>query len=357
MGLRDRPRAPESELSPSTAVTTWTTEAMQSAATDEIGRVGYVVSRQGAELAAARNEPGVPIEAGVTFAVLAADDAGFKVLDACNREGWLRADHVESGSVPMDRERRFDRSVFVIDPGHGHPDLGAVGPHGLTETEINLEVSERLGTLLRSSQNIDWETGAVTSGNMVPAAAAVVFTRTPEGPNNGDYEAGLTYRAALGNSVDATALVSIHHNSAPTVRLDHPGAEAYVSASNAESARLGGLIVEELRAGLSIFDADWMGAPGAGVISRISADGGDYYTVLEQSDGPAVIVEGAYISNPSEEALATTDQFQQAYAEGVYRALVRFVTTNDDPISAPQPETWQAGGHGRSMDHCAIPSP
>jgi N-acetylmuramoyl-L-alanine amidase len=72
---------------------------------------------------------------------------------------------------------------------------------------------------------------------------------------------------------------------------------------------------------------------------------------------PAVIVEGAYISNPSEEALIITDSFRQAYAEGVYRALVRFVTTDDDPIPAPDPELFDVEAPPRSMDDCVVPAP
>lgn len=307
-------------------------------------------------LATAPGEPGEIISAGIVFAVLAEDDAGFRILGACNREGWLANEDVDPNVVPIGDEGSFDQSVFVIDPGHGLPDLGAVGPHGLTETEVNIDVSARIAELLSSPRNVDWDTGGVTAGDSVPAANAIM-TRSPDGPNGGDYEVGLTFWATLGNSVDATALVSIRHNSAPDTHLDHPGAEAYVSITNRESPRLGGLIVEELRNGFQRFDADWTGAAGNGVISRVGGDGSDYYTMLDLSENPAVIVEGAYISNPTGKSMAMTDEFRQAYADGVYRALVRFVTTTDDPIRAPEPELWDVEGPARSMDDCEIPTP
>ena len=249
-----------------------------------------MVSRDGAILASSPDEPGEPIAAGVVFAVLAEDDGGFEVLDACNREGWLSADQVDPGLVASNRDRRFDHLVFVIDPGHGLPDLGAVGPHCLTETEVNIDVSARIVELLESPQDIDWVTGEITPGDSVPAAATAIMTRSPDGPNGGDYELGLTFRVALANAVDATALVSIHHNSAPDTSLDHPGAEAYVSATNPDSPRLGGFIVDELRTGFDRFEADWTGTTGSGVISRVSNDGADYYTLLDLSEGPAVII-------------------------------------------------------------------
>lgn len=322
----------------------------------EAGEVGYVVSRDGTMLigdsGAAR-----AIAAGIILPVMAESDGRFEVLDTCNRTGWVGADDVEVGLVPLERGREMDRSVFVIDAGHGFPDLGAVGPSGLTETEVNVDVSDRIIDLLGSPHDIDWETSEVTEGNAIPAAAAAIPTRAPGGPNGGDYELGLTFRATLANSVQATALVSIHHNTEPTRDLDHPGSSAFVSVDNPESARVGGLIVDELRRAFSRFEADWVGARGNGLSARVGEDGIDYYSILARSEVPAAIVEGAYISNPSEEALIMTDEFRQAYAEGVYRALVRYVSTEDEPLPAPEPELFDVDAPARSMDDCVVPAP
>jgi N-acetylmuramoyl-L-alanine amidase len=319
------------------------------------GFVGYVITHEGAVLSTDLGQPGMPVAGGLIFPVTLVTNEDYEVLDNCNRPGWIPSNQVEAGSVPTERQSQMDRSVFVIDPGHGAPDLGAVGPSGLTEAEANLDVSARVVELLGAGRDIDWTTGAVTPGSAVPAAAVAIMTRYPNGPDGGDYELGLTFRAALGNAVDATALVSIHHNTEPTRDLDHPGTSAFVSASNAESPRLGGLIVEEVRRSFSGFEAEWVGGQGNGTVARVGADGEDYYTILARSEVPAVIVEGAYISNPSEEALIMTDSFRQAYAEGVYRALVRFVTTDDYPIPAPEPELYDVEAPPRSMDDCIVP--
>ncbi|MGH8871346.1 MAG: N-acetylmuramoyl-L-alanine amidase family protein [Acidimicrobiia bacterium] len=320
------------------------------------GVVGYVVSREGTILSTGPEGEREVIADGIIFPVTTTTETGFEVLDSCNRPGRVEADQVDVGYVPTERNGEMGQSVFVIDPGHGFPDLGAVGRSGLTEAEVNIEVASRLVDLLQSSHDIDWATGAVTPGTSVPASATAIMTRYPAGPNGGDYELGLTFRAALGNAVDATALVSIHHNTEPTRELDHPGSSAFVSVSDPESPRLGGLIVEELLTALSRFEADWVGGEGDGLSSRVGNDGDDYYSVLARSEVTAVIVEGAYISNPSEEALIMTDAFRQAYAEAVYRALVRFVTTDEYPIAAPEPELFDVEGPPRSMDDCVVPS-
>jgi N-acetylmuramoyl-L-alanine amidase len=319
--------------------------------------VRYLITRQGTGLAEAPGAPVDQVAGGVVLPVLGEIEDGFTVMDSCNREGWVSAADADQGRVPTERGRGMAGSVFVIDPGHGFPDLGAVGPSGLTEAEANIDVSARRAELLGSPRDIDQTTGAVIPGSQVEAAAAVILTRSPDGPEDGDYELGLTYRATVGNSVDATAVISIHHNTEPTTELDHPGSTAFVSAFDPDSARLGGLIVEELRSGLGRFEADWVGGRGNGLIARVGSDGDDYYTLLAVTEVTSVIVEGAYISNPSEEALIMTGEFRQAYADSVYRALVRFLDGEASPLPAPEPELFDVEAPPRSMDDCVVPGP
>ncbi len=319
--------------------------------------VGYLISRDGTSLSASPGAESRQIGHGVVFPVLDETGDGFSVLDSCNREGWIARGTAEPGTVPVERSGGMAGSVIVIDPGHGFPDLGAVGPSQLTEAEVNIDVATRLADLLDSPRDIDATTGSITPGDQVPAAAAVVLTRSPDGPADGDYELGLTYRATIGNSVDATAVLSIHHNTEPTRDLDHPGSSAFVSAFDPDSARLGGLVVDELRTGLGRFEADWVGGQGNGLTARVGTDGDDYYTLLAASDVTSVIVEGAYISNPSEEALIMTGEFRQAYAEAVYRALVRFIDGEESPLPAPEPELFDVEAPPRSMDDCVVPGP
>lgn len=318
-------------------------------------RAGYLTSREGAVLHATPGDTGLRIAGGITFPILETTADSFRVLDVCGRQGWLTKSDVIEGMVPVNPAQGMEGAVFVIDAGHGYPDLGAVGPTRLFEAVANLDVVARLAELLRAPRDVDWATGEITPGSTYPATTAIL-TRSPDGPNDGDFEMSLVFRAEVANSADATALISIHHNSFPSRDLDHPGSEAYVQIANPESARLGGLIVEELRKELAQFNADWKGGPGAGLRSRLGSDGGDYYTLLDEAEGVAVIVEGAYISNASEEAVIRTDAFRQAYAEAVYRAIVRWTTTTDDPIPAPNPEAYTPpSGPGRDWDNCVVP--
>ena len=70
-----------------------------------------------------------------------------------------------------------------------------------------------------------------------------------------------------------------------------------------------------------------------------------------------MIAEGAFISNPDEEALLRTTEFRQAYADAVYRALVRFITTSDtgSGFTEPYPRTVPAGS-GAPAGGCEVPA-
>jgi N-acetylmuramoyl-L-alanine amidase len=185
------------------------------------------------------------------------------------------------------------------------------------------------------------------------------MTRT-EGPAGADYEAGLYFRAQLANLAGAHALVSIHNNAGSTLRLDSPGTETYYQSQLEPSRRFGALVYEELFRGMETFEANWVGGTQLGAKSRVRADDPDrqLYGILRMTEMPAVIAEGLYLSNRSEEALLNTPEVRQAYAESVYRALVRFLTTDDDPRELSfDPEVW-AGfpGSGAARPECVIPA-
>lgn len=301
-------------------------------------RGALVIAAGGADLYREdEDEPYVRAHEGLTFPVTGRSGDWLEVLDHCDDPALVRFDEVAftparpATSAGPGPGTTFDEAVIVVDPGHGGPNIGAVGPGGLLEKEVNLDIARRTRDLLESPHTVDWETGEILTGGEIPAAGQVWMTR-PEGPAGADIEAGLTFRTTLADSINAHALVSIHNNAAPDGPYDGPGSEVYHQVSNTQSQRLSGLVLEELRREFARFEAEWVGDDDAGAKVRIREDGADIYGILRLSEVPAVIVEGAFISNETEETLLGTIEFRQAYADALYRALVRFMTT-DDPGS------------------------
>ena len=217
---------------------------------------------------------------------------------------------------------------IVLDPGHGGDEPGAVGPNGLTEAELNLDIARRVAERLRAQ------------------GAVVVLTR------DADIRVTLSTRTAIARALDPIAFISIHHNAAPVGTSTTPGSELYHQLDDPTSKRLAGLLWEEFQAALAPFGTDWVTGDQPGARARRSLrTGSDFYGILRGALGvPTVLSEAAYLSNPAEAALLATDAFRDAEADAITRAVVRLVAT-DDPGSgyvATKESPTPAGGGGGS---------
>ncbi len=307
-----------------------------------------------------RDDPTYTIHEGILLGFDKRVGGFLEVIATCNETLWVRERDVEvigkARGAGSPGEADLARATIVVDPGHGDRDWGGVGPTGLAEKEVNLDVGARLRALLLEPHDVDWATGVISAGDAVPAAAAVWLTRSPEGPNDGDYELGLAYRSHIANSAGADVFVSIHVNTVPTADPVQPGSEVFYATSVAGSDRLASLIHQELIRGFSAFAVDWKGGLILGARSRIDpGTDTDYYGILRRANMPAVIVEGAYISEPEEEALMRTDEFRQAYAAAVYRGIVRFLTTEESGEEINDPEVFTSDAGTPSLSACVVP--
>ncbi len=194
---------------------------------------------------------------------------------------------------------------FVIDPGHGGSESGAVGANGLVEKRLNLEVANRLADLLRSQ------------------GYSVALTRMT------DIRIPLVSRAVLADSLRPRAFLSIHHNGGSPGARSAPAPEAYYKHDSVEARRLAGIMYEELRSAFSQYSINWTGTS-RGVTSRLREDGDDLYGIHRYSgDVPSVITEPAYLSSPSEAALLARADVQQVEAEALARGFIRWINTAD----------------------------
>jgi N-acetylmuramoyl-L-alanine amidase len=305
-------------------------------------------------------DPYFRIHEGVALGFLHRTDDWLLVTTTCNDTAWVNADDVTV--MPQTTRQAtgagFDlnKAVIVLDAGHGARDWGGVGPSGLSEKEVNLDITDRIRNLMESSQDIDWASGEITPGSTVPAFASVILTRDVVGPDEGDFEAGLGYRATLATAAGADAFISIHNNTVPRVDSDIPGSEVYYSIGAEDSDRLAGIIYEELLRSFSAFEADWSGGELPGARARIDPETeDDYYGLLRRATMPSVIVEGVYISEPEEEALLATPEFRDAYAAAVYRGVVRFLTTTDT-AEVNDPEYFPDDAGTVTGNGCELPA-
>ena len=96
-----------------------------------------------------------------------------------------------------------------------------------------------------------------------------------------------------------------------------------------DSARLGGLLYEEITRALADFDdVAWSRLPNAGVLRVLFPDGGDAYGMIRRPAIPAVLVEYGYLSNPSEAELFATDEYIDVAAEATANAVESYLGTD-----------------------------
>jgi N-acetylmuramoyl-L-alanine amidase len=270
------------------------------------------------------------LRAGISLPVRAESNDFLRIETPCERDGWVRARDVIYQKPAPKHVSALKDATIVIDPGHGGIDSGAVGPRGLLEKGVNLEISKRLQALLRP--------------------ARVVITR------DGDYTAGLDYRTDIATALGAQVFVSVHNNSSPQIRTDQPGTETYYQLKSKPSKRLAGLTYEELLRTLRRFSASWVSQRDAGAKYRINERGIDYYHVLRTSRPPAVIIEGLYISNAPEEALLRREDVRDLMARALANAITRFITTDDLGSGFVTPLPRASGPVYRTPSTCRDPA-
>ncbi|HBT20928.1 MAG TPA: N-acetylmuramoyl-L-alanine amidase CwlD [Peptococcaceae bacterium] len=185
--------------------------------------------------------------------------------------------------------------VVVIDPGHGGPDSGGIGPSGVLEKDITLQIAKKLA--LQFSR----------------AGSAVVLTREEDrdlsisGKSLSQRKReDLRNRVKLAESRNADIFLSIHTNSFGT---KWTGAQTFYHIRSAESRRLAEYIQTE--------------------IIRLMANTKrkplplDTY-IPRNLKMPAVIVEVGFLSNPEEEKLLADEFYQNKMAYAIYAGVVKY---------------------------------
>ena len=245
------------------------------------------------------------------------------------KKGTLRVSPAEPAAQAERLPRAHRMPIICIDPGHGGHDPGALGPTGLEEKTVVLQVAKELRQLIQQEM----------------PQYRVVLTRDQ------DIFVPLAERARMANEQQAHMFISIHANSSPY--REASGIETwYLSfAASARAKKIAArenmmseqqlstlqLILRDLHETDRINQsaalaqsmqsalAEHMAAHYPGVIPR-GVEGAPF-AVLHRTTMPSVLVETAFISNPQEEARLHTTPYQRALAKGMLRGLQQFLQT------------------------------
>jgi N-acetylmuramoyl-L-alanine amidase len=157
-----------------------------------------------------------------------------------------------------------------------------------------------------SEKNINLDIARRVQARLAAAGVPVLMTRTS------DRTVSLAHRTGSANAHRVDVFVSIHNNG--STNHSAGGTEIYRQIRGGESARL----ASYLRSTLSR-------SPGLPTsIHARRGDHGDYYYVLRNTKMPAVIVEGAYVTNPREARLLASASFRQRLADSIAGGILAY---------------------------------
>ncbi len=240
--------------------------------------------------------------------------------------GTLTERRTEEQSSPPGRFKPGKVRRIVVDPGHGGHDPGAVGPTGLREKDVVLDIGKRLARKIRQEMGID-----------------VVMTRST------DVFIPLEERTGIANKVNADLFVSIHANA--SLNRSAAGIETYylnlaktdkaarVAAreNNTSLEKVGLLqgILFDLMANYKINDSARLAEEvQKNLCDRVSKkyDGtrnlgvkqGPFY-VLVGATMPSILVETAFISNEHEAGLLENKEYQETTASGILQGIRNYI--------------------------------
>ncbi|MBV9081606.1 MAG: N-acetylmuramoyl-L-alanine amidase [Acidobacteriaceae bacterium] len=239
---------------------------------------------------------------------------------------------------PAKRDNGGDRSLVrvlglklgkvVIDPGHGGHDTGTIGPNGLLEKDLVLDVAGRLGALITKQMGAD-----------------VVYTRSS------DVFIPLEDRTKIANEQKADLFISIHANSSPEPSAT--GVETYYFNLTSDKTGLDVATRENATAASSIADlndllhravlqakleesrefAQKVQAPLWTMSVKMNNHSKDRgvrqapFVVLIGATMPSVLAEIGFVSNPHDEKLMRRSDQRQKIADALFKGVSQYANS------------------------------
>ncbi len=248
------------------------------------------------------------------------------VVDVLDLEKKVTKKVTKTDSPPSLRNQK----IILVDAGHGGEDSGAVGKNKSLEKNVNLAIAKKLVAII--NQNKDFK---------------AVLSRS------GDYYVPLTKRLTIAQQQKASMFISIHADSVESISAK--GASVYMLSEKGNNSKL----AKQLEASQNLVDqfggvetvidndqflknilTDYSRKDkekqsfelAQEIIAQLDKIGPIHkkipqkanFVVLKSPSIPSVLVETAFISNPTQEKRLTNKKQQQKIAQSIYKGIVNF---------------------------------
>jgi len=283
-------------------------------------------------------DSGVAPSNAMTRSAAAGKNSRVKQLSPSSRnsEANTKPDLIQPSSAPQptrDGQSTLTRALglkigrIVIDAGHGGHDTGTIGPTGLMEKDLCLDVALRLGKIIQQR---------------LPGAD-IVYTRSD------DTFIPLEERTNIANEAKADLFISIHANSSQdhaargveTYYLNLKGsAEAMEVAARENASSDQGVhdledLVKKIARNEKIDESkEFAEDIQDSLAKRVLKVGKTVknrgvrkapFVVLIGADMPSILTEISFLSNPADEQLLKKPEYRQRVAEGLYQGVASYL--------------------------------
>ena len=294
----------------------------------------------------AKSELASPIGGRTSPPTLAPDTTHASVVETASRQPAApRSPDVPkmvapnmTGVAPAKADGSGDRSLVrvfglklgrvVIDAGHGGKDTGTIGPNGLMEKDLVLDVALKLGKLVTQQ-----------------LGAEVVYTRSD------DTFIPLEERSAIANREKADLFISVHANSSPAASAT--GVETYYFNLTSDKKGLDLAMRENASSGSSISDLNdllhravlqakleesrefaqqvqeslFLNSEKMNGHARDRGVRQAPFVVLIGPTMPSILAEIGFVSNPHDERLMKRGDQRQKIAEALLKGITQYANS------------------------------
>jgi N-acetylmuramoyl-L-alanine amidase len=264
----------------------------------------------------------------------------------------------EPGARTLTRALGLKIGRIVIDPGHGGHDTGTIGPTGLREKDLVLDVA------LRLKKSLEGETGG-----------EVILTR------DDDTFIPLEERTAIANQKAADLFISIHANASRdrsargietyylnfTSSADALEVAARENATSQESVHQLQDLIKKIALTEKIEESHAFAREVQREVhnrlvkaSRDQKDRGVKkapFVVLIGANMPSILAEISFLTNPRDERLLKKPEYRQRIAEALYQGVVRYMNTLGGVKVAQKSTPGDRSGEGSTQESPAADPP
>ena len=240
--------------------------------------------------------------------------------------------------LAVEKSTKKDKTIIVVDAGHGGEDSGAVGKNKTREKDVNLAIAKKLVNTINKNKDL-----------------SAILTR------RGDYYIPLTKRITIAQNEQATMFISIHADAIESTSAK--GASIYTLSEKGNNSKLAKQLensensVDQFGGVETVIDSDQFLKSiltdfsrqdreiqsqklASQVLEELSKIGPVHkktpqkanFVVLKAPTIPSILVETAFISNPTQERRLGNSKEQQKIADAIYKGVINYFKNDKDNL-------------------------